>query len=87
MASDVKGESNRDDDCLYPVVFNWSSSKSIHLFIGSVLLMARKYSRKPKTTFGKIFKKKGTGGKFRKGTKVQYKYVNGRRVGTVKARK
>lgn len=44
-------------------------------------------ARKPKTTYGAAFKKKGTGGKFRKGTMVQYKYVNGRRVGTVKARR
>lgn len=44
-------------------------------------------ARKSKTTYGKSFKKKGTSGKFRKGTLVQYKYVNGRRVGTVKARR
>lgn len=44
--------------------------------------MARK-----KTTYGKTFKKKGSRGKFRKGTLVKYKYENGRRVGTVKARK
>tara|TARA_B110000444_G_scaffold243311_1_gene261595 strand:+ start:524 stop:661 length:138 start_codon:yes stop_codon:yes gene_type:complete len=40
-----------------------------------------------KTTFGKTFKKKGTRGKFRKGTSVRYKYLNGRRVSTVKAPK
>lgn len=44
-------------------------------------------ARKSKTTYGKSFKKKGSKGKFRKGTLVQYKYVNGRRVGTVKARR
>jgi hypothetical protein len=43
--------------------------------------------RKSKTTYGKAFKKKGSRGKFRRGTLVKYKYVNGRRVGTVKARK
>ena len=42
---------------------------------------------KGKTTFGKAFRKKGTKGKFKKGTWVKYKYVNGRRVGTVKSRK
>jgi hypothetical protein len=43
-------------------------------------MMARKT-----TKYGKAFKKKSTSGKFRKGTLVRYKYVNGRRVGTVKA--
>lgn len=47
--------------------------------------MARK--SKQKVTFGKPFKKSKKGGKFRKGTLVQYKYLNGRRVSTVKARK
>jgi len=42
---------------------------------------------KKKTTYGKPFRKKSSGGKFRKGTKIQYKYVNGRRVGSVKSRK
>jgi len=42
---------------------------------------------KSKTTYGKPFFKKSNGGKFRKGTKIQYKYVNGRRVGSVKSRK
>lgn len=42
---------------------------------------------KGKTTLGKAFRKKSSGGKFRKGTMIQYKYVNGRRVGAVKARK
>jgi hypothetical protein len=45
-------------------------------------MMARK-----KVTYGKAFRKKGSRGKFRKGTLVKYKYENGRRVGTVKARK
>lgn len=40
-----------------------------------------------KTKFGKSFRKKSSKGKFRKGTKIRYKYVNGRRVGAVKARK
>jgi len=40
-----------------------------------------------KVKYGKAFKKKGTRGKFKKGTLVQYKYENGRRVGTVKARR
>ena len=44
-------------------------------------------AKKSKITYGKAFKKKGSSGKFRKGTLVQYKYVNGRRVGTVKARR
>lgn len=48
--------------------------------------MAR-YQKKSKTTYGKSFKKKSSGGKFKKGTLVKYKYQNGRRVGTVKARK
>lgn len=48
--------------------------------------MARRTS-KTKTTYGKPFAKKSKGGKFRKGTKIQYKYVNGRRVGARKARK
>ena len=48
--------------------------------------MAR-YSRKKKTTYGKAFRKKSSRGKFKKGTKIQYKYVNGRRVGARKARK
>lgn len=48
-------------------------------------MMARKTTTK--TTYGKAFKKQGTSGTFRKGTLVQYKYVNGRRVGTVKARR
>ena len=39
------------------------------------------------TRYGKPFAKKTSGGKFRKGTMIQYKYVNGRRVGAVKARK
>ena len=55
--------------------------------------MARKYTKKSRSSkrstekLGKAFKKKTTGGKFRKGTLIQYKYVNGRRVGAVKARK
>ena len=51
--------------------------------------MARRYNkRKPqKSKLGKAFKKKTSGGKFRKGTMIQYKYVNGRRVGAVKARR
>ena len=43
--------------------------------------------RGQKTTYGKSFKKSSNKGKFRKGTLVRYKYVNGRRVGCVKARK
>ncbi len=38
-----------------------------------------------KTTFGKSFKKKGSKGKFPKGTWIRYKYANGRRVGAVRA--
>ena len=45
------------------------------------------YTRKGKTTYGKAFRKKGSGGKFKKGTWVKYKYQNGRRVGTVQSRK
>lgn len=48
--------------------------------------MAR-YNRKQKTTYGKSFRKKSSKGKFRKGTLVRYKYVNGRRVATEKSRK
>ncbi len=40
-----------------------------------------------KTKYGKSFRKKGSGGKFRKGTMIRYKYVNGRKVGAVKSRK
>ena len=40
-----------------------------------------------KTTFGKSFKKKGSKGKFRKGTWIRYKYVNGRRVGAERSRR
>jgi hypothetical protein len=56
-------------------------------------MMARKRytksgsSRRSTEKLGKAFKKKTSGGKFRKGTMIQYKYVNGRRVGAVKARK
>ena len=52
--------------------------------------MARRktYNKRKQTEkLGKVFKKKTAGGKFRKGTMIQYKYVNGRRVGAVKARK
>ncbi len=44
-------------------------------------------SKKGKTTYGKPFRKKSTSGKFKKGTWIKYKYLNGRRVGTVKSRK
>lgn len=47
----------------------------------------RRTTKKGKTTYGKTFVKKGSGGKFRKGTKIQYKYQNGRRVGSRKAPK
>lgn len=40
-----------------------------------------------KTTYGKSFRKKSSKGKFKRGTLVRYKYVNGRRVGTVQSRK
>ena len=40
-----------------------------------------------KTTYGKPFRKKNSRGKFKKGTWIRYKYVNGRRVGSVKSRK
>ena len=43
--------------------------------------------RSGKVTYGKAFKKTGKGGKFRKGTLVQYKYQNGRRVGCRKAKR
>lgn len=42
---------------------------------------------KKKVKFGKPFAKKTSKGKFPKGTMIRYKYVNGRRVGTVKSRK
>jgi hypothetical protein len=40
-----------------------------------------------KTTFGKPFRKKSSKGKFKRGTMIRYKYVNGRRVGAEKSRK
>lgn len=40
-----------------------------------------------KTRYGKSFRKKNSRGKFRKGTMIRYKYVNGRKVGAVKSRK
>ncbi len=39
-----------------------------------------------KARFGKAFRKKSSRGKFRKGTWIRYKYVNGRKVGAVKSR-
>jgi len=39
------------------------------------------------TRYGKAFRKKTSKGKFKKGTLIRYKYVNGRRVGAVKSRK
>ena len=39
-----------------------------------------------RTKFGKAFRKKGSRGKFRKGTWIRYKYVNGRKVGAVRSR-
>ncbi len=42
-------------------------------------------ARRSKTTYGKSFKKKGSRGKHRKGTLIKYKYVNGRKVGAVRA--
>ena len=51
----------------------------------------RKYNNRlssnGKTTFGKPFRKKSAKGKFKKGTMIRYKYVNGRRVGAEKSRK
>jgi hypothetical protein len=48
----------------------------------------KRYSQvKGKTTYGKPFRKKSSRGKFKKGTWIKYKYVNGRRVGSVKSRK
>lgn len=41
--------------------------------------------RRSKTTYGKAFRKKGSRGKHRKGTLIKYKYVNGRKVGAVRA--
>ena len=58
--------------------------------------MARKYGKRRtrsqkfsqgRTTFGKAFRKKSSKGKFKKGTLIRYKYVNGRRVGAEKSRK
>ncbi len=43
-------------------------------------------ARRSRTTYGKAFRKKGSRGKHRKGTLIKYKYVNGRKVGAVKAR-
>lgn len=47
----------------------------------------RRFAKKGKTTYGKPFRKKSSKGKFRKGTWIRYKYVNGRRVGSVKSKK
>jgi len=49
----------------------------------------RKYNNNKtgKVTYGKAFRKKTSGGKFRKGTLIKYKYQGGRRVGAVKSRK
>lgn len=44
--------------------------------------MARYY--KKRTTYGKPFRKKSSRGKHRKGQLIKYKYVNGRKVSTVK---
>lgn len=44
-------------------------------------------SKQGRTTYGKAFKKTSSRGKFKKGTWLKYKYVNGRRVGSVKSRK
>ena len=49
--------------------------------------MAYRKSTKSRTTYGKAFRKKSSSGKFRKGTWIKYKYVNGRRCGAVKSRK
>lgn len=50
--------------------------------------MARYNNKRNKgTTYGKSFKKTSSKGSFRKGTLVKYKYVNGRRVSTVKAKR
>lgn len=50
--------------------------------------MARNYSKKKgKVTYGEPFRKKGSRGKFKKGTMIRYKYVNGKRTGAVKSRK
>ncbi|MDG1950881.1 MAG: hypothetical protein P8J32_08780 [bacterium] len=39
-------------------------------------------------TYGKTFTKKSSRGKFKKGTRIRYKYNSrGRRVGAVKARR
>ena len=40
-----------------------------------------------KETLGKPFRKKSSRGKFAKGTLIQYKYVAGKKVATVKAKK
>jgi hypothetical protein len=49
--------------------------------------MARRRKTTGKTTFGKPFRKKSSRGKFKKGTMIRYKYVNGRRVGAERSRK
>lgn len=49
--------------------------------------MARRKYNKTKTTYGKPFRKKTSRGTHKKGTMIRYKYVNGRRVGSVKSRK
>lgn len=53
-------------------------------------MMAKKNYKKARpargqTKYGKPFAKKSSSGKFKKGTLVRYKYVNGRRVATEKA--
>lgn len=43
-------------------------------------------NKKQKISYGKVFRKKGRSGSHRRGSLVRYKYVNGRRVATVKAK-
>lgn len=50
--------------------------------------MAKRTQKKPTTKFGKPFRKTTSGGKFKKGTWIKYKYNSkGRRVGAVKSTK
>ena len=51
-----------------------------------VIIMAR-YNNRGRTTYGKAFQKKTSRGKHRKGTWIKYKYVNGRKVSTVRSRR
>jgi predicted RNA-binding protein len=65
---------------------DWYDRYGYNLCLWGVNEMAR-YNKSGKKTYGKSFRKKTSGGKFKKGTLIQYTYQNGRRVGARKAKK